>query len=90
MDSWIIQIAVAVCGIIIVGGFTAYFLMTRMMRSIPEMEAGRKRVGELTKRVDQLERRITDIQDVVITLDDRLKKEGISVASQPTTRTDEG
>ena len=90
MDSWIIQTATAICGIIVVGGITAYFLLTRMVRSFEEIDSRQKKTKDLSKRLADLERRLTDIQDVVISLDDRLKRDSVPTAPPTAMDPDKG
>ena len=69
--SWIVEVTIAICVVIVTGGLTFYIVMSRMMRKVPGADDGSGRAGELEKRLSALERRMTDVQDVLISLDEK-------------------
>ena len=67
--SWIVEATIAVCVVIATGGTTFYLVMSRMMRKLPDADGSR--LNGIEQRVAALERRMTDVQDVLISLDEK-------------------
>ncbi len=65
----VIEIAIAICLIVIVGGTVSY-----VHERLRKLAKGVKpdRAEKIESRLEALEKRITDIQDVVISMDDKL------------------
>jgi hypothetical protein len=70
--SFIPWVTIAICVVTMTGGLTFFIVMSRMMRKLPGgVDDGRSRVDELEQRLSALERRMTDVQDVLISLDEK-------------------
>jgi hypothetical protein len=68
--GWILQGCIGICLIIATGGVVNYFLA----RSKGGEGIGPKRANEFEERLNGLERRLTDIQDVMIAIDEKLSR----------------
>ena len=71
--SFIPWVTIAICVVIVTGGLTLFVVMSRMMRKLPGIDEGGDGVEELEKRLSALERRMTDVQDVLISLDEKYR-----------------
>ena len=69
--TWIVELGIVTCLIIFTGGFTLYWLIKKM-HQLDENSGGKKLDG-ISDRLQTLEKRMNDVQDVVLSLDDRLK-----------------
>jgi hypothetical protein len=72
--GWLLQIAIGVCLIILCGGLVNWvnlYLETRrhaMKKRAPEEE------GLIAQRLEEIERRLTDVQDVMIALSEKFDR----------------
>lgn len=66
--GWIVQLGIALSMIIVVGGLTFYFAIGGFITKMEREEAKQK---EDHDRMDALERRLSDLQDIVLALDEK-------------------
>ena len=68
--SWIAQATIAICVLIVVGGAVGYVMLRMIFRFPQEMEREKSNPDQLSRRMDNLEKTLTHIQEVVLSLDD--------------------
>ena len=74
MGNLILQIAFGICLIILAGGLVAYMNNRKRPRGTFK-GIGPDHAEKIEARLDALEQRLTDIQDVMITIDDKLDRQ---------------
>ena len=70
--SFILSLALGTCMVIVVGGLVTTLLMWADSRN--ERQKRAKGSEDLATRVGELERRLTDTQDIVISLSEKLDR----------------
>ena len=73
--SWIMSLAVGTCMVILVGGIVIAvwgWLFSGMEKGAGAKDA--ERVADLETRMAELERRLTDTQDIVISVSEKLDR----------------
>ena len=69
----VLQVAFGICLIILAGGLVAYMNDRKRPRS-KNNGIGSDHAEKIEARLDGLEQRLTDIQDVMITIDEKLSR----------------
>ena len=72
--SWLIEIALGVCLIILVSGLVNWvngYIDIKKRNREGELKLGKQGAGNLEERLAEIERRLTDVQDVMIALSEK-------------------
>ena len=72
--SWLIEIALGVCLIILVSGLVNWvngYIDIKKRTREGELKLGKQGAGNLEERLAEIERRLTDVQDVMIALSEK-------------------
>jgi hypothetical protein len=69
--SWLIDIALGTCLIILVCGLVSIAKTYAAGRSSRKKEAREAETDQIEARLDEIERRLTDVQDVMIALSEK-------------------
>ena len=70
--AWLAEMIFAVFSAIIVGGVMAYVLLRLVFHFPQQIQLEQSKVRQLTRRMDELDRRLNDIHDVLLSPDHRL------------------
>lgn len=70
--NWITELGIALSLVVISGGFMAYLIISKVFRWIKEMEGHEKSNKDLEKRIKTLEQRLADMQEIMLSIDERL------------------
>ena len=79
--DWIMELGIALCMVIVVGGITFYFAVGKTVLKINQEEEKQRKVHA---RMDALERRLADLQEIVLSLDERAGKARPARTPEPT------
>jgi hypothetical protein len=72
--GWITELALAACLVIITGGVTTFWMVKKFHQL--DQQDGDKKLDGFVERLETLEKRVNDVQEVVLSLDDRMKVSG--------------
>ena len=72
--GWIMELALATCLVIVTGGVVTFWMIKKFHQL--DQQDGNKKLDGFADRLETLERRVNDVQEVVLSLDDRLKVSG--------------
>ena len=71
--SWILEIFLGLCVLTLCGGLTVW-LMGKSSQESKSPAKCEKVLEEVQNRLDQVDRRLTDVQDVMITLSEKFDR----------------
>ena len=74
--DWIIEAGIALSMVALTGGLMAFLVISTAFRKIKEIEAQKSDLTKLKDRLKELEQRVTDMQDVVLSVDEKLAHTG--------------
>jgi hypothetical protein len=76
--SWIMALAVGTCMVILVGGLITALLMWVDGRNARQKQTRAAAPADLEARLSEIERRLTDTQEVMLALSEKLEAERTS------------
>ena len=70
--NWILEAGLAVSMVALCAGLMGYLIISKVMRTVKELESPKTDIKNLEKRVKNLEQRVTDMQEIVLSIDEHL------------------
>lgn len=77
--NWIMEAGLALSMVALCGGLMGYLIISKIMRTVKELESPKTDIKNLEKRVKDLEQRVTDMQEIILSIDEQIKQSQISV-----------